>query len=119
MGGWIALTHRAMEHFTNFFELHVGFSTALGEPLVTDFATRMRQENADWTRSVVRSVHLTQPGCFDPHNVPGTLGWLVSRKIFQSTAGWKKTIDGAVLPAASRALEEMAALGATDARLEI
>jgi hypothetical protein len=108
-----------MEHFTNFFELHVGFSTALGDSVVTQFTTQMCQKDRDWTRSVVRSVHLTQPGCFDPHNVPGTLGWLVSRKIFQSTSGWKKTIDDAVLQAANRALCELSELGAADARLEI
>jgi len=108
-----------MEHFTNFFELHVGFSTELGESLVADFVTRIQNGEPDWSRSFVRSVHVTRPGCFDPHNVPGTLGWLVSRKIFQSAVGWKKTVEEAVLPASSRAVEELSILGATDARLEI
>jgi hypothetical protein len=108
-----------MDHFTNFFELHVGFSTALGDPVVTDFCERIRRDSADWARSEVRSAHVTQAGCFDPHNVPGTLGWLVSRKVFQNPGGWSKTIDSVVLPAAAGALEALSDIGAEDARLEI
>jgi hypothetical protein len=113
-----------MELYTNFFELHVGFpdDVADGEPaLVDSFLDVMQRTNSpDWSRSTVRSMYPSGATCaLDPHNVPGTLGWLVSRKIFQAERSWEVTQEKLVLPACDHALEQLARLGARDARLEI
>jgi hypothetical protein len=108
-----------MERFTSFFELHIGFPRQeRADDTVGEFLRRIRSQNsADWSRSTVRSAHLT--GCIDPHNVPGTLGWLVSRKIYQDFGSWDDTVDRIILPACDHALEQLNRLGLTDARLEI
>lgn len=110
-----------MESFTSFFELHIGFPRQeQAQDTVGEFLAKIRaQSSPDWSRSAVRSVHLTKPGCIDPHNVPGTLGWLVSRKIYQNSGSWEHTIERTILPACDHALEQLNRLGLTDARLEI
>jgi hypothetical protein len=110
-----------MERFTSFFELHIGFPRqSAAEDRTGEFLARVQAHNSpSWSRSAVRSVHLTKPGCIDPHNVPGTLGWLVSRKIYQDAGSWEHTIDRTILPACDHALEQLNGLGLTDARLEI
>jgi hypothetical protein len=110
-----------VERFTSFFELHIGFACQKGvQDKTGEFLARIQAQNSpDWNRSAVRSVHLTKPGCIDPHNVPGTLGWLVSRKIYQSSGSWAHTVDRVILPACDQALEQLNELGLTDARLEI
>lgn len=112
-----------MEQFTSFFELHVGFPTGdSSQAAIAGFLAKLQDKNSpDWSRSVVHSVsaHLSQAGCLDPHNVPGTLGWLVSRKIFREDRTWDTTKERAVRPACDQALEQLSRLGIDDARLEI
>lgn len=108
-----------MERFTSFFELHIGFPNQ-AQDRVGEFLARVRATNSpEWNRSAVRAVHLTKPGCIDPHNVPGTLGWLVSRKIYQIDGSWDRTVDRIILPACDHALEQLSRFGLKDARLEI
>lgn len=109
-----------MERHTNFFELHVGFAHEGSGKAADDFLAQLiKMDSPDWSRSVVKSVHITKPGCMDPHNVPGTLGWLVSRKIFLSAGSWKSTVNRIVLPACEQALGLLSSRGVSNARLEI
>ncbi len=109
-----------MDRYTNFFELHVGFpNDAESSAAAVSFVKRISEQSKGWQQSDVRSVHLTRPGCLDPHNVPGVLGSLVSLKVFQEEFSWAETIESKVMPACSIALSTLSRVGASDARLEI
>lgn len=109
-----------MERYTNFFELHVGFPNDPASATASDtFIKRIAGRSSGWQRSEVRSVHLTRPGCLDPHNVPGVLGVLASKKIFQEDLSWPGTIEATVMPDCSLALSTLSRVGAAGARLEV
>lgn len=109
-----------MLYKNSYFELHAGFPDDSVSALAAERFVQLSAGGRSWTRSAVTSVHMKNPGCIDPHNVPGTLGSLVSCTILGSEqASWEAVIEQVVLPTSAAALENLSRLGARDARLEI
>ena len=111
---------------TNCFELHLGIPDSSGSVAVAYAAlSNLRRQVAagvpSWTYSDVRSVFVKNPGCFDPHNVPGTLRSLLSRElpVWEYLSGLDALIDHEVLPSAQSVMDQLAAAQMADARLEI
>jgi hypothetical protein len=108
-----------MPYGESYFELHAGFPD---DAVSRAGADQFLNENArlGWTRSVVSAVFIKNPGCVDPHNVPGTLESLISRQVFRSDElSWPTTIRRFALPLVESALRDLGEAGATNARLEI
>jgi len=109
-----------MAYQTAYFELHAGFPDDSRSASAAERFLQKRAGGRPWNRSEVTAVDIKSPGCVDPHNVPGTLGSLVSCSISskgQST--WESAVAQDVLPTCSAALESLSTLNAKDARLEI
>jgi hypothetical protein len=103
---------------TNCFEVHLGFPNDLASAAAARSALCALQAlHSDWTYSEVRAVHVKNPGCMDPHNVPGTLGALISRE-FPVWKGDNGRPDQ-VLAEAQMVLSKMATQDFANARLEI
>lgn len=111
-----------MANQKSYFELHAGFPD---DPDSANAANSFLHVAAagggqTWTRSEVTAVYMKSEGCLDPHNVPGTLGTLVSCAIRnEGHAPWKATVEEAVLPTCASALKTLGRLGSSNARLEI
>lgn len=95
------------------FELHIGFPVheqAGARRLLDAF----QQKQDDWSYSEVYDVH-SNPSIIDPHNVPGTLGCLISKDIQIS----KQQSAKEVITEAQQAISTLISVDAADARMEI
>lgn len=63
---------------SNQFEIHIGFPVHIGDEADVLICKLQALGSKGWTKSLVSDVY-TNPSVIDPHNVPGTLGYLVSR----------------------------------------
>ncbi len=110
-----------MAYADSYFELHIGFpDDPLSEAAADAFLREGTPTLNDWSRSQVRAVHTKGPGCIDPHNVPGTLGSLISQPVFVRQGPWPATtIQNVLVPVCEEALALLRRLGVSDARLEI
>ncbi len=96
------------------FELHVGFPTS-AEAAARDFLAVLRREGKkSWSCSDVLSVH-SEIEAVDPHNVPGTLKYLIS----QSFPGREEVSADYVLSEAEKVLSTLGKMDIEDARLEV
>lgn len=100
---------------SNKFELHIGFPNAAESEAMNFWGLLQREERRKgWSYSEVGNV-FTNPNLKDPHNVPGTLRYLMS----QNFSGRDDLQEGDVLSEAQWVLSNLAAMGIEDARLEI
>jgi hypothetical protein len=97
----------------NNYELHIGFPTHEQEA-ARRLLDVLQNERKGWGYSEVFNVH-SDPDLEDPHNVPGTLGYLVSRDF----PGKGEHADEDVLAEAQWVLSKISSLNIKDARLEI
>lgn len=103
-----------------YFELHAGFPKNDFSAAAADAFLRRRPGGKQWSRSEVTAQHVKSASCFDPHNVPGDLGSLVSCSVpGDGSAAWDSVVSDVVVPTAEAALSALNQLGAKDSRLEI
>jgi len=96
------------------FELHVGFPTS-AEAAARDFlAIVLNGGKRGWSCSDVLSIH-SEMEAEDPHNVPGTLKYLIS----QSFSDREEVSADYVLSEAQNVLSTLAKMDIDDARLEV
>jgi hypothetical protein len=96
------------------FELHVGFPKK-AENAVKAFINSLARENREkWSCSEVDAVY-SEAAAEDQHNVPGTLGFLVSKSFSDRDV----TSDEEVLAEAQWVISKLAEIDVPDARLEI
>jgi hypothetical protein len=96
------------------FELHVGFPTSAEAAAREFLAGLQRDRKTGWSCSDVLSVH-SQIEAVDPHNVPGTLKYLIS----QSFSDREDVSADDVLLEAQEILSTLAKMDIQDARLEV
>lgn len=108
-----------MPYTNSYIELHAGFPDDRESGAAAARFLQAHPAERSWTRSEVTAVHMKSPGCIDPHNVPGTLGFLVSCAIQNQGRPWASVISDVVVPTGISALDTLGGLGAGDCRLEI
>jgi hypothetical protein len=96
------------------FELHVGFPKTAEAAAESFMAQLAREGKQGWGCSEVHSVY-SETAAVDPHNVPGTLKYLVSRGFSHID----EESDSQVMSDAQWAISTLASMDIDDARLEI
>ena len=96
------------------FELHVGFPETAETEAMSFFSLLKNEGREGWSCSEVDSVHC-ESADVDPHNVPGTLRYLISKGFSERELASEEE----VLSDAQWVISKLADMDIDDARLEI